>query len=892
MQSTGVEILDRWRMRWRSLWHRASVDQELAEELEFHRASLIEQYQQQGLSRRAAQRRVRLELGGPAQISEEARDQRGWRRLDQLRTDTHLAFRTFRKYPGFTVTAVLTIALGMGANTSLFTVMHAVMFRPLPIVDPGAVRNVYLELRDSKSRSSYGSSAFASFREFQEIERTATTADIAGVAETELSWRGAQNKPVHAQLVSSGLLPLIGARPVIGRFFSPDETKTPGSEPVVVLSYRFWQQQLGGDGTVVGKSLALNRTPFTVIGVADEATRGPLPQVPHVWIPLTMQRLTRPGEALVDDPTAACIQVFARRHATATDAALLAEMQVLGPRAVASHDSVSKTTASVVPAAFLNDPKMRTESFPALALIWVAFLLILVVACANVANMLLARGLSRQREIAVRLALGAGRGRLLAQLLTESGWLGALGGALGLLLALALARVVPAMLPAASEIQLDFSPDRSILAFTAAVSMLSGLAFGLLPALQATRLDLSPALKTEGMMAAGAPRVRLQQTLVGLQVAVCVVLLVFAGLLIRSFTRALTMDVGKPLNQLLIGSFDLRQQQYDPARAEQFFQRLTERVDAMPAVVRSGTSMLNPELGAADSRIALGDSAGSGERFEVSFDEVGAGYFEAAGLRVLAGRTFTEQEVRGISPVIVVDQRFADDRLAGRAVGQGVWLDDAQGRRRYQVIGVVNSTKPIGLAGRTQPTYFVPIAGLRYLEGKLLVRYRGEAAPVIAAIRQAAETIDAEVGTTVETIEHNVHEALWPVKLMSASLSALGGLALALASIGLFGVIGFSVGRRAREIAIRMAVGATPPLIVGLVFRQGLGPVGGGLVVGLAAAIGGGQLIRGVLHGVTPFDPATNGGVVVVVVLAAGLAFWVPARRATAVKPASVLRVD
>lgn len=894
MKTSGFRLVDRARMRWRSLWSRRRLEQELGDELEFHRASLIDQYRQQGVSEADARRRVRLEMGGPAQISEAARDERGWQILDQLRRDTRGAFRSFRKHPAFTLTAVLTIALGMGANAGLFTVMHAVLFRPLPVVAPGTVRNVYLTVEGARSRSGYGSSSFVSFREFQAIRHGGTTADIAGIAEADVSWRGRPDRLVRAQLVSDNLLPLIGARPALGRFFNPNETAEPGSAPVVVLSHGLWKRQLGSDPAIIGKSFVLNRTPFTVIGVADEPTQGPLIQTAEIWMPLTMQRLTRPGESLVDEPTAAWIQLFTRQRPGTTNAAIQAEMQVLGARAVAATDSAARVTASVVPASFLNTPKVQRTIFPALGLIWVAFSLILIVACANVANMLLARGFSRQREIAVRLAIGAGRRRLVAQLLTESAWLGILGGGLGLTIAFGLGRVITLLLPADLALQLDLSPDRSVLAFTGAVSIAAGVAFGLVPALQATNLDLSPGLKTEGLAAAGRPRARLQQWLLGLQVAVCVVLLVTAGLLVRSFNRTLTMDVGKPLDHLLIGSFDLRQQQYTAERAEQFFRQVTEQVDAAPSVVASGTSLLDPELGSADSFIRLGDTSDtSSPGFEAAFDEVGVGYFAAAGLKVLAGRTFTGQEIRANEPVMVVDRRFADEKLGGQAVGKQVWLG-APGTLRlpYQIVGVVNSTHPIGLGSAPLPTYFRPIANLRYLEAKLWVRYRGDPGPAMAAIRRAAEDADVEVSVAVKTIEENVRLALMPIKIMSGSLSALGGLALLLASIGLFGVIGFAVGRRAREIAIRMALGATPGQILSLVSRQALAPVGSGLGAGLVLAVAAGHAIRGVLHGLSPFDPVAIGGVIGTVAAAAGLAFWVPARRATSLRPTAVLRVD
>ncbi len=647
--------------------------------------------------------------------------------LDQLVRDTRHAFRAFGHHPTFTLIAVATIGLGMGFNTTLFTVMYAALFRPLPVANAATLRNIYVEARGFQQRSGFGSSSFQTFQEFTQIRETSSTSEVAGIAPADVSWRGpgTVSRSMQAQLVSDNLLALIGARPVIGRFFSREETAHPGSAPVVVLSHRFWRQELGGNPEVVGTAITLNRNAFTVIGVADSATRGPLIQGADVWIPLTMQALTRPGESLVDDPTAGWIQMFARPRPGSTDAAVLTEMRVVAHRAVAAADTAIHTVVSVVPAAYLNLPGIRSDALPALSLTWLAFGMILVVACANVANMLLARGLSRQREIAVRLAIGADRGRLLRQLLTESGWLGLLGGALGVTLAFVAGRVATALFPADLSLQLDLSPDRSVLGFAAIVSVLSGLLFGLLPALQATGFDLTPGLKADATSTAGRPRLRAQNLLVGLQVTMCVILLVNAGLVVRSFNRVLTMDVGKPLDHLVIASFDLRQQQYTPERAELFYRRLSERMATVPTVVANGTSFLDPELGRAQNQIRLSDSTtAGGDGIQVSFDEVGAGYFGAAGLRVLAGRTFTEAEVRRADPVVVVDRRFADRHLGGHAIGQRVFLGGPTNPQPHEVIGVVNSTLPIGPAQEALPSYYKPIQGLRYLEAKLWIRYR------------------------------------------------------------------------------------------------------------------------------------------------------------------------
>jgi len=815
------------------------------------------------------------------------------RLLDQLARDTRLAFRTFARFPLFTATAVLTVGLGMGFNTSLFSVMHAVLFRPLPVAEPETLRSLFVEIHGGRGRASFNGPGGLSFQELAAFRAASTTADLAGVATTQLSWQKGEVRSVGAQLASDNLLPMLGARPVLGRFFSADETVHPGSAPVAVLSHRFWTVELGGDPAVLGTTLTLNRTPFTVIGVADERTRGPLMEGADLWIPLSMQRLTRPGESLIDQPDVSWIQVFARAKGGASDAGMTAELQLLAERTV-NAGADARISASVVPATFLAVPKARRAAVPGMALLWVAFGSILIVACANVANMLMARGLARQREFAIRRAVGADRQGIIRLLLVESAWLGLLGGALGLTLAFGAGRLASLVIPASIDLQFDFSPDPAVLGFAALMSLLSGLAFGFLPALQSTGFELSPSLKSDGLASAGRARFRVQHLLVGVQVAACVVLLVNAGLVVRSMRHALTMDVGKPLDRLVIGSFDLRQQQYDSVAAELFFNRLTERMRSEPGVVAASTSFLQPAISNASNVIRVDDGSGTpGELFQVAFDEVGADYFATAGLPILAGRSFTEAEVKRGDAVALVDQRFADERLQGRAIGRRIVIGDLRGGSEvYEIIGVVSSTRPLDAGRRPMPTYYRPIQGLRYMEATIQVRHQGDDAATIAAIRRAAAEIDPNLLVKTSTIEQNVQQALLPVRIVSYVLTALGALALILATVGLFGVIAFAVGRRAREIAIRVALGAAPGRVLGLVVRQGVGPIVGGGAVGLALAVAGGFLIRRILYGMSPVDPVTLGAVIILVALAAVVAFWIPTRRAIAVQPASVLRQD
>jgi macrolide transport system ATP-binding/permease protein len=419
MASSGSRPIDILRMRWRSLFRRARFEDELDDELRFHFECVVEQHVKGGLTESEARRRARLEHGGTQQLKEECREMRGISLLENIGRDVGYALRGFRRDRLFTIIAVATIALGVGMNTAIFSLLYSVFFRPLPVRDPSSVRNVYMLAVGEGQRSSYGGAGYVSFPELNHIRKNSRTADVAGCAIASLSWKG-HAEPLRAQMVSHNLLSVLGAKPVLGRFFGPEEVTSPGSASVVVLSHIAWQRHFGGAQDVVGRPMILNRTLFTVIGVADEKTSGAHIIRPDVWIPATMQALTRPGESLITDPNAGWLQMIGRRKPGFTDAEMTSEMTILGQQSLLEHGSKRTARVTVVPGAFLNDPTVGSEALPVARILFLAISLVLVVACANVANMLLARGLSRWREIAIRLSIGSGRARLIQQLLVES----------------------------------------------------------------------------------------------------------------------------------------------------------------------------------------------------------------------------------------------------------------------------------------------------------------------------------------------------------------------------------------------------------------------------------------------------------------------------------------
>lgn len=893
MSSWKVRWLDSLRMRLRSLARRKRAEDELDTELRFHFDTVVEGYIAQGAAPDAARRKARLELGGVEQIKEECRDARGLTLVENLLRDVGYAWRGLRREPGFTLAAAGAIALGVGANTALFTLIYGLAFRPLPVKDPGSIRNVYMETHGQGDRSIEGSVYFVSYAEFNFMREHARTADLAAVAESNVSWKGAPAGPLRAQLVSGNLLPLIGGRPVLGRFFSEAETSHTGYAPVVVLSSAAWRVYFGEALDVVGRDVALNRTSFRVIGVADPATKGPLLTVPDVWIPYTMQAVLRPSDPVLNDANTGWLQIVARRKPGVRDAAMQAEMQVLGAQALAAHHASRTARVTVAPGAFVNYPDAINGGALAGAVLFLAVSLVLLVACSNVANMLLARGLSHRREIAIRLSIGAGKGRLLQQLLTESVLLATLGGALGLALAQVGARVAVAWIPSeAGPLQLGLDPDWRILLYTLAVSLAAGLVFGLFPALALLRSNLTPALRSEGLDAATHRRgFRLQDALIALQVAASLILLVNAGLLLRGFGAALHMDIGQSVRNVLVAPVDLRQQQYSGEQAERFLNTLRDSAATLPGVHAASLTTNNPFLSECLTEARIPTASGSlSQPVRAACNQVGLDFFRTMHIRVLQGRPFNAADLHSHAKVAIVDTTLARLYYAGvNPVGRRIRLGSKPEDDR-EIVGVVAAAKGLGLNANDHPRVYEAMGSERALEGVLLVSYDGPPGPVSRALGKAAAGLDPNVTVSAKPIEQNVNLALAPQKMAMAAASILGGLGLLLASTGVYAVVAFAVGRRRREVGIRVALGAARVDVLRLLLWQGFKPVLAGALIGLALAAAAAQLLRAMLYGVSPFDPVAFGATSALLGLTAVLAALIPARAALRVDPAATLR--
>jgi putative ABC transport system permease protein len=874
----------------RKLLLRRRLEHEMQEELAFHIQARADDLARSGISSGEAVRRARIEFGGAEQYKEQLRDTRHFGWVEDLVRDVAYACRNLRRAPVFTLSAAGAIALGIGVNTALFSLAYSVLFRPLPIADPSSVRNIYVGTSGEGGRQVYESIYFVSFPEYLYLRNHSRTADLAGISEANLAAPFAP-AGLHAQLVTDNLLPMIGARPARGRFFAREEARTPGSANVVVLSYEAWQKYFNGED-VIGRGIVLNRTAFTVIGVAAEGFHGPLIMKADLWMPITMQAITRAGEALINQANTSWIQIMGHRHPGQTDSTVRAELQVLAQQGLADHAPRLRASVIVSPSAFLNYPDMLNQAVPALAILLAAVSLVLLVACANVANMLVARGFNRSRELAIRLSIGADRFRLVRQLLTEHLLLGLLGGAGGLALSQIGIHAVLASMPEMDGSQLRFSPDWSIMGWTLLVALAAGIAFGLPAAFAMLRGDLNRALRGDAFEAGVKHRrFRLQGALIVVQVAVSALLLINAGLLVRAAYTAIHLDPGHATTGVLIAKPNLRDQQYTPPQAARYLHDLSDSIARAPGVTSAAITAFEPLRSFCGSQAAPVLPDGTAKpNVDMSCFETGPDYLRTMRIRLLEGRGFEPADENAPVKVTLVDEIYARKYLAGNPLGRRVRIGGSQGDR--VVVGVVSSITPLGFLQSQNPQVYTPIGGTRYLESSLVIAYQGPRAPIADALKAASARLDREISLTIKPIEENVAISLTFVRLAAGAFAALGILALILACTGVYGVVAFTVGRRRREIGIRLALGAEGRVVMRLLIWQSLKPVALGAFLGADLALACSYALRAALYGISPADPLGFGAAILLLIAVATMAALVPASSALRVDPAATLRHD
>jgi macrolide transport system ATP-binding/permease protein len=881
------------------LSRRGEVD--LDQEVHSHLEMLIEENIRAGMPPKEAQRAARIELGGIEQVKEQVREKRIGNWLHSVMSDCRQGARQLRKNPGFTAVAILTLALGIGANTSVFSLVYALAIRPLPVKDASSLVSIYQEFRGRRSRGVQGSGYYISYPEYANYrDGSQSFSGMVAYAETMLSLGGTDPQPLPGLLVSCNYFEVLGAHFAAGRGFTSSDCLAPAS-PVAVLSNSFWQREFGGNSEIIGKMLTLDNQVFTVIGVAGPEFSGTELQVPNVWAPLATASQLMPATFGTRDWLAlgnvSWLHVVGRLKPGTTRRRAETELTVLARHMDADYPG-RQTVVIVNAAAFLNNPEVRSIGGLFAAGVFVLAGLILLMACANVTNLILSRAAARQQEVVIRLALGASRRRLIRQLLTESVFLAVLGGGAGLIVALWLPPVLVRVLPEipSSGLPLNFTPNFAVLGYALLVSLAAAVVSGISPALQATKPDLVTALKEEGATAGHSrKRARLRSILVTAEVAGCTLLLVAAGMLERGLHRAETVDPGFITRNVFVISFDLAQKGYDGPRANTFERELHDRLVALPGVTGVTISVVLPDVTGFISGVKIPGRNPENDYTQVLANIVSPDYFKTMGVPILRGHAFTEQEAErpGSAPA-VISSAMARRFWGGEdPIGKNF---SAAKSLTYQVVGIARDAQNLHL-GQTDGPFYYGAKDANYsgaVDAIILLRTASDSTGPLSAISGIAHQIDPSVMVTTEAFEQIVSRQLSPARTGTALVGILGILAMVLAFVGVTGVVSYAASQRLREIGIRMTLGAQPRDLLALLLGQGVKLVGIGLGIGLALGAGAAILLSAadLLFGVSPLDPWAFAGTTLLLAAIALVSMLVPARRAMRVDPMVALRYE
>jgi len=823
--------------------------------------------------------------------------------LLDLRRDIRHGLRSLLHAPGFTAVVVITLALGIGATAVIFSAIDAVLLRDAPVANPDRVVSAYIQYaaRATTNPAAGPQVGGASYLDYTDLRASGVLADLAAFGNTEISLDaegGAER--VEAQIVSGNYFDLLGVRPAIGRTLTPADDVRGSPVRVVVISYRLWQDRFGADAGIVGRSITVNGNAYDLIGVAPRGYRGAMGgDASDAWQPMALQEEIRPPSAgplrrrlgglnLLGARDVRWLSMIGRLRDGQSVTEAAAALDVVGQRlAVAYPDANRHMSATAV--ALGTGPGVRSRTRPALVLLASAVALVLTIACANVAGLMLTRASGRQREVAVRMAMGAGRGQLLRQWLTEAVMLGLAGSAAGLLLALWAPSILRGLgIPES----VDLSVNLSVLTFTLAVGVTSGLLFGIAPVLQFVRKDALSGLRDDGGAVVGGRTARLRSAFVVVQVALSVVLMVGAGLLVRTLMQAYAVDLGYSVDRMLIAELPANEG-YTQESGLALYDELLARVRALPGVTAAGAARVtvlsgnNRTVGISTDGQPLRDDRSNAMPIRVNV--VSRGYLDAMGIRLLAGRQFDETDVSS-SPRVAIISRALGERLwpGSDPIGRVMLWEDGP----LQVIGVVPDTVYLRSTElEPRPFFYLPLSQ-NYENGVALhIRTAGDPLSLLNAVRQVTRSLDPNLALSrprrlVDDFEGSVETE----RLLAKLSTMLSGLALLLAAVGLYGVMAYTVKQRRREVGLRLALGATPAEIVQLIVGRGARLVAIGAGLGLIGATASVRFVRAQLFGVEPSDPVTWLSVCVLLLVVGLIACGIPARRAMTLAPASVLR--
>ena len=891
-------------LRLQTLFRRDQNAQRLANEIQFHLDQQMAENLSTGMSPKEARSAAMRTFGNPTFLKEETRDTWGWAWLEQIVGDVRYGVRMLCKNPGFTAVAVLTLALGIGANTAIFSLINALGLRPLPVQKP---EELVLIMPANERNGDWGFS-YPLYEAVRDENRTLAGVFVNAGGPMNVSVDGqAELAPNGGEYVSGSYFSTLGVEAVAGRTFTPGEDRVPGQNPVAVISYGYWRRRFALSPSAIGETIYLNGVPFTIIGVTSPRFFGiSVGRSPDITVPMTMYPLLNSGSAELSNAGSWWLETVARLRPGVSAEQATADLSAIFEHYLEARGLQRLRTEGLRmklrPGAWGLSPREKLAPFAITILTLVG--LVLLIACTNVTNLLLARGAARQKEIALRLSIGAGRGRLMRQLITESFLLALLGGGAGFLFASWGTQGLVKLMP--DEVGLDLSPDSRVFLFAAGITVLAGVLFGLAPAFRATRMSLVQGL--QGGVRQGQTQSspnRLRNGLVVSQVMLSTVLLFAAGLLTHSLQELLSADLGFRPEHVLVLSVDPTLIGYHGPRLVNLYKDLLQHARAVPGVMSVSLSHngLVTRATWGDIVSVPGYTPGPGKITESRFSPVSSDFFRTVGLPIVLGRDFRDGDNETASKVAIVSETFArqffgEQNGVQKALGQAIGLGVDQNLGQFQIVGVAKDSKQRNIdEPPSRVVYFpflqadLPPSSMSHMT--MEVRTASEPAAMTNAIRQELLAVEKNLPIYgVKTLTQQVEESLTEQRMFTWLVSLFGLLALLLASVGLYGVIAYSTVRRTGEIGIRVALGADRRDVLTMVLSEALRLTAIGVVIGLALAVATGRIFSSALYGVSTADPLTILGASVLMFVAAGLAGYLPARRAMRVDPMVALRYE
>lgn len=902
------------------LFARGRMENDLEKELSFHIDQQVAEKMRSGLSEEEARRRTRLEFGSVEQIKEDCRKRRGTLWFEYLLQDARFGIRQLVKSPVFTSIALLSLALGIGANTAIFTLVNAILLRPLPVQTP----NQLVLFGDGGSVGSVGSipsgnTRLFSYSFFHDFQKQTTSysgviASNSGQFSSKASFAGGAYETAHIELVSGNYFSVLGVPAFLGRTLIEPDDRAPGASPVAVASYNWFLRHCKGDPSALGKVLRIESHDYTLIGVARPGFTGiTVGQNADLWIPLSMEKEVSPGRNGLDNRFFQSLYLIGRLKPGVTAAQAGAETNVLfrqivrgylGPQPTQKHlNDVAHARIDLTPGSRGVSPLRGAFSKPLMILMGIVGL-VLLIACANIANMLLARGVARTREVAVRMALGASRARIVFQLLVESMLLSVAGAAAGVALAWKASILLLQMAtPGPEPVPLNLTPDLPVLTFTIGLTVLTALLFGCLPAMRATGFEFTPALKDGRGSSSSSARGALARSLIVGQIALSVLLLVVAGLFVRSLLRLSGIDTGFDKRDVLVFYMDsstanLSHHKPEEIRSVQLQEQIESRVKEIPGVQADSFAFFTFNEGGWDEMVLFQGVPRTPENSgNVFFNNVGNGFFSTMAIPLIAGRTFSEQDTQTSPKVAVINESMARRFFPGGSpIGQRFAIGETpEHPGEIEVIGVVKDAKYSELDEPSLMAAYFPCTQNVGFYGNFAVRYAPDAnrQEIIARVRTAIAQINPNILVDgVTSLQEQVDSSIADKSLIARLSSFFGIIAVFLACIGIYGLLSYSVARRTCELGIRLALGAQSRTLLWLVLRECLPLLLIGLAIGVPIAMSSTRILKSLLYQLSPLDPLSMTVAIVAVVVMTLAAAWLPAKRAARINPVQALRAE